>query len=215
MHQDLVTPGGGAAIALAPTRLAAPPGPSLDDLVLRMQSGDRNASAEFIASYGPLIRRRVRGKLGPTMRRLFDSQEILSTLSRRLDRYVRSGRVRAATESQLWTLVFKMVDAAMMDKTRIARRLRSVEGEDSLFARALLNRIERGSQRGPDEIESLVDGALRSLTSVSDRQILSLWLMGNSPRVIADCVAISYEALRQRWQAIRDRLRTLMEQERL
>jgi hypothetical protein len=215
MPQDLVTHGGSAAIALPPAKLTGSPAPSLDDLVLRMRAGDRNASAEFITGYGPLIRRRVRGKLGPTMRRLFDSQEILSTVSRRLDRYVRSGRVRAATETQLWTLVFKRVDAALVDKTRIARRLRSVEGDDSEFARALLNRIERASQRGPDEIDGLVDGALRSLSSVTDRQILSLWLMGNSPRVIADCVSISYDALRQRWQAIRDRLRSLMEEEQL
>ena len=41
----------------------APGGVSLEDLVLRMRAGDRDAAAEFMTGYGPLIRRRVRGKL--------------------------------------------------------------------------------------------------------------------------------------------------------
>ena len=180
---------------------------SIDDLVLRMRQGDRHAVAEFVTLYGPFVRRRVRGKLGPTMRRLFDSQEILSTLSRRLDRYVRSGRVEAATEPQLWALVFRMVDAALIDKVRIIRRLRHVEGEDTDFARSFLSRLDEAGRVGDDGVELTVDAALNLLPSATDRQILSLWLMGNSHRLIAEYVGLSHEATRKRWQSIRERLR--------
>jgi DNA-directed RNA polymerase specialized sigma24 family protein len=182
--------------------------PTLEDLVARMRQGDRDAVGEFVTLYGPFVRRRVRGKLGPAMRRLFDSQEILSTLSRRLDRYVRSGRVEAATEPQLWALVFRMVDAAMVDKIRIIRRLRHVEGDDTEFARTLLNRLQSTEQAGHEEVELTVDAALGALQNATDRQILSLWLMGSSHRVIAEYVGLSHDATRKRWQSIRERLRS-------
>lgn len=192
------------------------PPPPIEDLVVRMRSGDREAVGLFVEAYGPFVRRRVRGKLGPSMRRLFDSQEILSTLSRRLDRYVRSGRLQASTEPQLWALVFKMVDAALVDKVRIIRRLRHAEGEDSEFARTWLSRIDRAARStGPDGdgVELEIDAALRLLPNAVDRQILSLWLMGNSHRVIGGYLGISADATRQRWQAIRERLRTALLQE--
>jgi hypothetical protein len=176
-----------------------------------MRAGDRDAAAAFVAAYGPLIRRRVRGKLGPAMRRLFDSMEILSTVSRRLDRYVRSGRVRADSETQFWSLVFRMVDAAMADRLRILRRLRAVEGEDSDFAQALLVRLEAADARD-DGPESVVDDALRALDDPADRQALSLWLMGNSLRVVAECLGVSHEAMRHRWGAIRDRIRRRLQE---
>ncbi len=70
-------------------------GRELPALLDRVRGGDREASAEFISRYGPRIRRRVRGKLSPAMRRLFDSQEILATVARRLDQMVASGERRA------------------------------------------------------------------------------------------------------------------------
>src|ERR1051325_8138362 len=54
-------------------------------LLERMKRGDRVAAAEFIADNASRIRRRFRGKLGPDVRRLFDSQDLVSTVSRRLD----------------------------------------------------------------------------------------------------------------------------------
>src|SRR5689334_16822079 len=84
-------------------------------LLTRMRAGDRNAAAQFMDRFGSRIRRRVRGRLRPAMRRLFDSQEIISTLARRLDLFVRGGQLNAETEGQLWTLVFKMAENAVID----------------------------------------------------------------------------------------------------
>jgi hypothetical protein len=88
-------------------RMSAPDDPSpgaaapdFDALLARMRAGDRDAAAAFVTRYGTRIRRRLRGKMSPSIRRLFDSQELMSTVARRLDAFVRSGRLAAVSEGQ-------------------------------------------------------------------------------------------------------------------
>lgn len=176
-----------------------------------MRTGDGDAAAEFISAYGPLIRRRVGGKMDGKFRRLFDSQELLSTVGRRLDRYVLSGRIRAETTLQLFILVFRMADAAMVDKARIMRRVDLTESEDSPFACALRRRILDAERSGPDGAENQIDAAFRSLPNALDREILALWLHGKQHIVIAGEVGLTPDAVRKRWQAIREKLRVHLE----
>ncbi|MGD9689549.1 MAG: RNA polymerase sigma factor [Phycisphaerales bacterium] len=182
------------------------------EVIARLRAGDRSAAGEFIQRYGPMVRRRVRGKLGTSMRRLFDSQDILSTVSRRLDRYVASGRIRAATEGELWRLVLRIVDAALVDKIRLIKRLKrgvdsGGERDDSELARLLLRRLETSDTTPDDDAELLLDRAFGSLEAPADRQMLSLWLRGHRHTAIAATLGISPDAARQRWVAIRARLR--------
>jgi RNA polymerase sigma factor (sigma-70 family) len=180
-------------------------------LLCRMRRGDREAVAQFLTCYGPYIRRRVRGKLSPSMRRLFDSQELLSTLGRRLDRYVQSGRFEAMSDPQFWALVLRIVDHAMIDKRRMMRRLARVEGEDSPVAQALLVRLQQ-AERMPDRTAEMeLSEVMQRLKTPVERQIVSLWLSGRSLRVIGDYLGLSPEAMRQRWQTIRNRLRQELE----
>jgi DNA-directed RNA polymerase specialized sigma24 family protein len=181
-------------------------------LLARMRAGDREAVAQFLTCYGPYIRRRVRGKLSPSMRRLFDSQELLSTLGRRLDRYVRAGRLNTMSNPQFWTLIFKMLDTAIIDKGRVMRRLNAIEGEDSPIAQAILRRMEHGEAAASQGAEVELDELLRLLRNPTERQIVSLWLMGHSLRVIADYVGLTPQATRQRWLMIRQRLREALEE---
>lgn len=178
------------------------------DLLARMRAGDREAASRFVSEFGDVIRRRVRGKLGRGMRRLFDSQEILSTVSRRLDRYVLNGQVRAGDAPQLWGLVFKMVDAALVDKARVYTRLRGIEGEDSQFARSALRRIEESERAGEESAELEIDNAFRSLKSDMDRELLAMWLNDLPFAQIASLLNTTPEAARQRWKTIRTHLRS-------
>jgi DNA-directed RNA polymerase specialized sigma24 family protein len=186
---------------------ALPGSPKVEVLLARMRAGDRDAAAEFVLRYGDRIRRRVRGKLGSSMRRLFDSLEILSTLGRRLDLYVMKGKLQAASEGQLWALVFQMADRALVDKTRVFKNLQNVEGEDSEFAAGFSRRLRwaDASQSSGAEIE--IDQCLQQLDSGVDRQILSLWLAGEPLAEIAQHVAMAATAVRKRWVAIKHRLR--------
>lgn len=182
----------------------------LESLLTRMRSGDREAAATFIMTYGTRIRRRIRGKLGPSMRRLFDSQEILSTLGRRLDLYVRDRKLEASEEGQLWSLVFRMAENAMVDKARVYRRLQSVEGSDSPFARDLLGRLQRAEASKADGAEAMIELAVGSLPDETDQQILTLWLNGTRHSEIAVHLEMSAAAVRKRWERIKGTLRSVL-----
>lgn len=185
--------------------------PEARTLLDRMRGGDREAAAKFMASYGDLIRRRVRGKLSPAVRRMFDSLDIVSTIGRRLDRFVRNGGVKAIDEKQLWKLVFEMSELAVVDKVRAFKRLEQAEREDSPIGQLLLSRMrdaEDASAEGP-MIE--LERVLRMLKSDHDRQLLTLWLRDVPLFRIADMFEAKPAAIRDRWREIREHLRTELE----
>lgn len=181
-------------------------GSEVVELLQRMRAGDREAAALFITRYGGRIRRRIRGKLSPAMRRIFDSQDILSTLGRRLDHFVLSGKLKAGTEQELWALIFRMADNAVVDKSRLFRRLQQVEKEDSRFARELSSRLRHAQSTHKGGVEIEIDRALNHLHDGIDRQILLLWLAGTPQFVIAEHVDLAATAVRKRWQKIRSKL---------
>ncbi len=185
--------------------LSVPLSPAIPvtELLTRMRAGDRDAAAAFLANYGDLIRRRVRGKLGASVRRMFDSMDILSTIGRRFDRYVRDGKLQAVDEPQLWSLLFRMAEAAVIDKVRIVKRLQVAEGEDGAIARELLIRIEAAERSESDGADIILERALASLRSDDDRTILTLWLADWPLFRIAEAMGIAPAAARQRWHSIR------------
>lgn len=179
----------------------------VEDLLRRMRAGDREAAAQFIVTYASRVRRRIRGKLGSQMRRLFDSQEILSTIGRRLDLYVRDRRLKATEEGQLWAFIFTMANNALIQKARIFQRLQAVEGSDGRFAQELLGRLEEVERQSSSSVELEIDKALASLDDAMDREILSMWLQGRNHGQIAEEIGAGHACVRKRWQRIRERLR--------
>lgn len=180
-------------------------------LLARMRVGDRTAAAEFVERFAPRIRRRIRGKLNPAMRRLFDSQEILSTLGRRLDVFIGTGKLNAASISQLWALLFRIADNSLIEKARVFRSLAAKEGEDSPLAQRVAQKLRDMERHDPDAPLIEINQALLSLNDGTDREILALWLMGSSHVEIGTTVGLAPTAVRQRWQGIRGRLRELYE----
>ncbi len=174
-------------------------------LLKRMRSGDRAAAATFVTKYESRIRRRVRGKLGSEMRSIFDSQDILSTLGRRLDEIVRSGRLKASCEAELWSLAFHTAELAVQEKARALRRTRSRERVAAETARG--ESIPRHDSRTESDAPAL-EIALQHLEDATDRQILLLWTAGQRPKAIAAAVRLSPDAVRKRWQRITRHLRT-------
>lgn len=192
-----------------------PQGPenSEPDSLDRIRTGDRTAAAEFLTQNEALIRRRYRQKMGRAMRRLCDSQELVSTIARRFDKMVSDGEVRAASERQLWALIFAIGDHALADKARILQHLERVEGPDSDVAKEWRIRFARAERAAPDGMEAELDSMLRSLEHPIDRQILTMWLMGIELQVIASELSMEPSAARKRWERIRMRLRVSADQE--
>jgi DNA-directed RNA polymerase specialized sigma24 family protein len=192
---------------------ASPPngGPDVGRLLARMQAGDRDAAAEFIARFGQRIRRRIQGRLRPDARRLFDSLEIVSTLARRLDVLVESGKLRAATEPQLWALVFTMAENAAIDSNRRFIRLRSLESAGTR-ARSSGNAAEGPAIGSTDQFAEL-DRAFSALSDKTDREILAFWLQDTPHLVTARLVGLTPAAVRKRWETIKRRLSPLLDRE--
>ena len=178
----------------------------VERLLRRMRDGDREAAAIFITHFDSRIRRRIRGKLNPAMRRLFDSQDILSTVGRRLDLYVRSGSLEASSERQLWALVFRMATNAVIDKSRMYRRLQKAEGPDGQFAQELLRRLRQAESQSTSSVEIELENALGMFKDDIDRDILSQWLNGFRLNEIAMAIGMAPTGVRKRWQKIRERL---------
>lgn len=180
-----------------------------------MGQGEREAAAEFVHRYGPQIRRRVRGKLRTSMRRLFDSQDILSTLSRRLDSYVHRGLFEPRSEEELWGLVFTIAEHSVVEKARIWQALSEKEGERSGLAGEAAGRFDRAA-RGSGVVvadDDEFEGLLESVPQELDRQIARLWAMNHSSETIANELGLTVEVVRTRWRRTRDQLRFHFSQE--
>ena len=175
-----------------------------------MRAGDRDAAAELGLRYASEIRRRIRGQLGPDMRRIFDSQDILSTVLRRLDVYITGHEVFAESEREVRALLMKICKNAIIDKVRIVQRLKRTEGADSPFARMMLSSLGAISSESTefdlDDLAYIFD----ALSTSEDRSILWLWLAGQDHSTIAMTLNMSHSAVRKRWQRIRDRLKPVI-----
>ena len=148
----------------------------------------------------PLIRNRIRRKLNASTRRIFDSQDLMSTLLRRVDKLAAEGRLRASSECELISLLLRVADNALIDQGRVITKLRRVDGPDGVWAKEMLRRIESGSKENSAHV---IAQAFDALEDESDRFLLTLWLRGLPHAVSAQALGISPEATRQRWCTIR------------
>ncbi len=190
---------------------------NLDDpsqnIPMRITLGDRDAAAAFLETNGDLIRRRLRHKLGRAMRRIFDSQDLMSTLARRLDHYVDAGRADVGTEAQLWRLVLQIAEHAIIDKARLMDRIQRAEGPDSDFANRFRSRMLLEESRSPEGSDELIARILDGTPDPLDREILTLWCNGRSLSNIAMALGSSPDMVRKRWQRVRERSQSLMMEE--
>ncbi len=184
---------------------------NVEALIARMRGGDRVAAAEFIQRFGARIRRRVRPKLGLSVRRLFDSEDILSTVSRRLDAFVAGGQVAAKTENELWALVFRITARALLDKVRVCRRLRLAGDDDGAFASAMLERFSGSRDDTTFDLE--LERVFRLLDDETDRQILAMWLHDTPSREVSALLGIPEGTVRWRWARVRGALREQLQAE--
>ncbi len=180
------------------------------ELLASIHGGSREAMARYVLSLEPLIRRRVAGKLGARMRRVFDSQDIVATVLRRIDVYLSEHEIRATTEGELRALVMRVANTAVIDKVRLLERLR--RAEDDPLALSLRTRIERGDLDDA-EVDSVIGRALQSVEDSRDQRMLWLWLSGLELKSIGVILEMKPDAVRKRWQRLRESLSGELQQE--
>jgi RNA polymerase sigma factor (sigma-70 family) len=178
-----------------------------DLLVARIAQGDHLAAAEFVRSHEALIRRRMRHKLGSALRRTVDSEDLVSTLSRRLYVYMTSTRVEAQSTEQLLALLMTIAQRSINDKLRVLRRAER-ESDPEFRMAALAREIAPDPASGPS---SGIEELLSRLDSDTDREITRLWLRGMDHAEIGVALGVSHPAVRKRWERIRAKLRRTFE----
>ncbi len=179
--------------------------PQICGLARRVRAGDRDAAVEFAQIYAPVIRQRLRRRMSPGFRRLMDSSDLVSTLTRRLDALVRDGRVRAESGRQLFTLMVEIASRTISDRYRLLERIERLEREGEAQGR-----FTPIAADDPLAVDRLLERAFASLGSDRDRQILALWLQGLEPVQIARVLGSNGNAVRQRWHSIRHRLKDVL-----
>lgn len=172
----------------------------IDELLARIRCGDRSAAAMFVLRYGDRIRRRLGGRLGPQMRRVFDSEDILSTVLRRLDVYLMDHDLLATNDNQLMSLIYRIADSAVVDKVRLAVKLRDlfgVEGDTTNSAT---------SQGGGIDDDARMGMIFDAIEDPQDRLMVWMLLTDRSFEQIGQALDVPSATLRKRWQRLRERL---------
>jgi DNA-directed RNA polymerase specialized sigma24 family protein len=183
--------------------------PQPEDILARMRTGDREAVGEFVTRYGDLIRLRIRDKLGPRLRRILDSEDVLSTVTRRLDGLVRDRAIRAGSNAELWSLVAAIANHAVAESARSAKR-----EQNTLESAPRDSESEEAAQ--PTYAHATEDSALTGIVGTlqdeTDRRILWGRLHDHAHEQIAEEIGSTPSAVRMRWSRIRKLLRDVLRQ---
>jgi DNA-directed RNA polymerase specialized sigma24 family protein len=178
------------------------------DLLERIRLGDRQAAAEFVSRTAPLIRRRFRGKIARSLRTLFDSDDLLATISRRLDDLVRRKELIATSEAQLWALLARIATISVSEHAR--RDLRGSRGNPGSPS---VSELPFASETKPDPalIEPLLERCLAELEAEIDQRTLRMRMEDRTHAQIAASEGVTVETARKRWQRIRNTVRAMLD----
>jgi DNA-directed RNA polymerase specialized sigma24 family protein len=116
-----------------------------------------------------------------------------------LDRAASRCDIRAATDAQLWAFVLTTSRNLVMEKARIAGRLRRLSGRYGDLLRQAADDVENSG--GADANASLKTLAI-TLVEESDRELFLLKVRGMPNRVVAQLLGQVEDTVRQRWSRL-------------
>lgn len=163
------------------------------------QTGQRAGAAEVLTQHRDELLRRIHARIGGSTRKITDTEDILSTVARRLDRLIADGRLEAGNERQLFALIHAITDRTLLEKHRMATRAQKRE-TTSVVGR----RVEEAKGSGDGRIEPrALEKIVGMVTDPIDRQILDGKARGWSYGTLALELGISEDSVRQRWSRLR------------
>lgn len=160
----------------------------------------REAVAGFVLRHESRIRAIARRKLTAATRSTFDSEDVMASVLRRMDKLAMEGVLRPRSEGELWSLIQTIASNTAVSKTRLIERARILLTEDGSYAYEFLSRLNRCNT--DDEAQLLVLRIAGALTGDRDRQIFLARIRGASHHAIAGILKISEAACRQSWMRI-------------
>jgi len=171
---------------------------SFPELIRRVRAGDEQAAAELVRLYEPAIRRSVRLRIDPRLRRVCDSLDVCQAVMCSFFVRAASGQYEIDTPEQLLKLL------ATMARHKLAKA-----GRHQLAARRDARRVEAGTTEEREitagtaspsrhaAAKDLLQEVHRRL-SPEERQLVDLRSQGNDWAAIAAQVGGSPEALRKK-----------------
>ena len=177
------------------------------ELVARVRRGDETAVAELVRRYEPEVRRVAHARIGPMLRPLLDSMDLVQSIHRSLLLGLRQGRFDVNSPENLIALAVTLVQRKV---ARHWRRLQSQPGiaNGSAGSESILSRLP-GKDEDPARIAEQDEQVRRILDSLPelDRRLIELRLQGCTTAEAARALDISPDVLRVRLQRLRARLR--------
>lgn len=163
--------------------------------------------AEILIRNRELVLARLRRKLraAHAARDIADTNDLFSSLAFRLDRAASRSDIRAASDARLWAFVLTTSHNLVMEKARIAARLRRLSGRYGDLLRQAAATVE--STEGADAKAALKTLAT-ALVEESDRELFLLKVRGMPNRVVAQLLGEQEDTVRQRWSRLCRSLRT-------
>lgn len=160
----------------------------------------REAVASFVLRHESRIRAIARRKLTQSTRSTFDSEDVMASVLRRMDKLAMEGVLRPRSEGELWALIQTIASNTAVSKTRLIERARFLLTEDGSYAYEFLNRLN--SCGTDDEAQLLVFRMAGALEGNRDRQIFLARVRGATHHAIAGMLKMSESACRQHWMRI-------------
>lgn len=179
---------------------------SASELLLRIRGGDRAAAAAFLSRYERQLQRRIRERLHARLRTIFDTGDVMGTVSRRFDAIVASGGVRAQSMGEVISLLQAMIRLAIASKARKEKPTASLQNEDE----SLMTTFWSAAAVESEDRLRLLERCFSVLPCDLDRDILQLWITGQPLASIAELLGVQAPRVRKRWELIRSRLGSML-----
>jgi len=169
----------------------------------------RGYAADLIEQQRSSLLTRIHTLLGDDSRRMANTDDILSTAWRRIDRVIMRGKLRAETDEQLYAFVHAVIERTILEKARSSKRLTRRE--------RIAQQIQDQNTVLPEHVTvytaEKVQQLGRLITNPVDREIILLRGRDLSFSVIAEMMQMEPSAVRMRWSRIRQRVRDVLDED--
>lgn len=159
----------------------------------------RAGVAQILTQHRDELLRRIHTRIGGGTRKITDTEEILSTVARRLDHLIAEGRLEAVSERQLFALIHAITDRTLLEKHKLGSRAQQRESAGHK------TELDDTNQPAPHAGGTL-QRVLSQVTDPVDRQILDGKARGWSYETLASELGIHEDAVRKRWSRLRQRV---------
>jgi RNA polymerase sigma-70 factor (ECF subfamily) len=181
------------------------------ELFSRARNRDAEAMSELCRQYEPRLRLVARVLLGPALRPMLDSMDLVQSVHRSLLIGIREEKFAISTPENLIALAMTLLRrkvARHWKYTQRQRRLRTGGTSIDLLPTILAELVT--TEAGPVEVAEYHDLVARLCRKLdpTELQVLALRLDGHTTAEIAQRLGMNHITLRTRLTRLRERLRT-------